>query len=492
LVVVDVEATGLKPWRNRVFDVAALRLRRGRVAATFATLVNPQRRMPQYLARLNGAGEALLEAPTFEQMADELVTFLGNDLLVGHDLGYTLAFLQLELRRAGRPGLTNDVLDTLPLATALLPQLAKPSLRAVAARFDRAAAYSHQALRDAHLIAGILPDLLGLASDHGWRSLADLRSLSGAATPAAQSTRTTRLLLTRDWWIEQPAKPGVYLMRDIHGQVIYVGKAACLRDRLASYHSEALTYTRELAGLVEAVVAVSTEVTGTELEASIREAQLITEHAPRFNTQRRASKRGANVTDALVVLPSEETATIALMFLRHGRLLGCRRVGLDSLASGVEGALTEWLTAAEEPGDNGGRLLSRWLTRVGELGRTVDTLGCEPPTGIRLDQALGCADGALPLGISSKPRRLAWGECGRKAVAYVWVAPPRQPSRRRTKARGKGAAAPAEPVQPALDRPAEVAESPVVAVVVAELGELVIQAVEEVAEEAVLVGAAES
>ena len=56
-------------------------------------------------------------------------------------------------------------------------------------------------------------------------------------------------------------------MRDASGQVIYVGKAKCLKDRLASYYSHPLGYTRKMDGLLQNVKEIETIVLGSELEA---------------------------------------------------------------------------------------------------------------------------------------------------------------------------------------------------------------------------------
>ena len=86
-------------------------------------------------------------------------------------------------------------------------------------------------------------------------------------------------------------KPGVYLMRDEAGEVIYVGKAKRLRERLASYYSQPLGYTRKMDGLLQSVRSIETRVLGSELEALIVESRLIKELQPRYNVQLRNHER---------------------------------------------------------------------------------------------------------------------------------------------------------------------------------------------------------
>ena len=87
-----------------------------------------------------------------------------------------------------------------------------------------------------------------------------------------------------------PTKPGVYLMKDAHGAVIYVGKAVNLRSRVRSYFHQsarAEAKTRELALRVADVEFI---VTGTELEALVLESTLIKQHWPHFNVRLKDSK----------------------------------------------------------------------------------------------------------------------------------------------------------------------------------------------------------
>ena len=80
-----------------------------------------------------------------------------------------------------------------------------------------------------------------------------------------------------------PTAPGVYLMRDTEGAVIYVGKAANLRARVRQYFG-ATSDTRLFIGFLEELLdAVDVLVTSTGKEALILENELIKRHQPRFN-----------------------------------------------------------------------------------------------------------------------------------------------------------------------------------------------------------------
>ncbi len=88
-----------------------------------------------------------------------------------------------------------------------------------------------------------------------------------------------------------PAHPGVYLMKDANGQVIYVGKAVDLRSRVRSYFTPSAQENLKTRRLVAEIADLEFILTDTELEALILEANLIKAHRPRFNVRLRDDKR---------------------------------------------------------------------------------------------------------------------------------------------------------------------------------------------------------
>lgn len=86
-----------------------------------------------------------------------------------------------------------------------------------------------------------------------------------------------------------PDEPGVYLMKDARGHIIYVGKALSLKNRVRSYFQKSAK-DEKTGALVRMIADVETIVTHTELEALILESTLIKKHRPRFNIVLRDDK----------------------------------------------------------------------------------------------------------------------------------------------------------------------------------------------------------
>ena len=87
-----------------------------------------------------------------------------------------------------------------------------------------------------------------------------------------------------------PARPGVYLMRDEDGAVLYVGKAAGLRSRVSSYFAPSAALPRKIANMISKVDDFEYIVTESEQEALILECNLIKEHQPPYNARLKDDK----------------------------------------------------------------------------------------------------------------------------------------------------------------------------------------------------------
>ena len=87
-----------------------------------------------------------------------------------------------------------------------------------------------------------------------------------------------------------PARPGVYLMREEDGVVLYVGKAASLRSRVSSYFAPSAALPRKIANMVDRVDDFEYIVTESEQEALILECNLIKEHQPPYNARLKDDK----------------------------------------------------------------------------------------------------------------------------------------------------------------------------------------------------------
>ncbi|MDR3560162.1 MAG: excinuclease ABC subunit UvrC [Negativicutes bacterium] len=80
-----------------------------------------------------------------------------------------------------------------------------------------------------------------------------------------------------------PDKPGVYLMKDEHGRIIYVGKAVNLKNRVRSYFQASRGHSPKVLAMVARIVDLEYIMTASEMEALILECNLIKKHRPKYN-----------------------------------------------------------------------------------------------------------------------------------------------------------------------------------------------------------------
>ena len=88
-----------------------------------------------------------------------------------------------------------------------------------------------------------------------------------------------------------PDQPGVYLMKSARGEIVYIGKARVLADRVRTYFLKGSDHTPKTSVLIGQVADLETIVTRSELEALILESNLIKQHRPRFNVVLRDDKQ---------------------------------------------------------------------------------------------------------------------------------------------------------------------------------------------------------
>src|SRR3954464_15259896 len=87
-----------------------------------------------------------------------------------------------------------------------------------------------------------------------------------------------------------PAAPGVYLMKDAQGRVVYVGKAKNLRNRAGHYFSKAAAEDVRTADLVKVITDIDFLPADSEVDALLLEARLVKDIQPRFNVNLKDDK----------------------------------------------------------------------------------------------------------------------------------------------------------------------------------------------------------
>jgi DNA polymerase-3 subunit epsilon len=280
--VLDLETTGGSAADCEITEIGAVKYLGGQLTGTFHTLVNPGTPIPPFITVLTGITEIMVvEAPKIAEALPAFLEFIGESVIVGHNVRFDLSFLNAAAERLGYGRLPHRSTDTHRLARRLVPrEVRNLKLSTLAAHFRSPITPTHRALDDAKATAHVFWELLSRAGDLGVSHLEDLMEL-----PTARgSTHYAKIELSETL----PRRPGVYLFRDRDGTVFYVGKAKNLRTRVRSYfygdtRKSVETMLRELD-------TIEHRVCTTELEAEVTELRLIHAHRPRHNRRSRPAK----------------------------------------------------------------------------------------------------------------------------------------------------------------------------------------------------------
>ncbi|OGO51608.1 MAG: hypothetical protein A2V84_13050 [Chloroflexi bacterium RBG_16_70_13] len=154
LVVVDVETTGTDPRMADLVEIAAVKVKKGRIIDRWSSLVNPGR--PIVGNQMHGITDAdVKKAPSPAEAARAALTFIGDSVVVGHSVGFDLAFLEAALAD-GTHFEQGRYLDTLAIAREGYPDLENYKLPTLSAYFGVELAQSHRAGPDAEATANLL------------------------------------------------------------------------------------------------------------------------------------------------------------------------------------------------------------------------------------------------------------------------------------------------------------------------------------------------
>lgn len=285
-VVVDLETTGGPAREAGITEIGAVKVTGGERLGTFATLVNPERSIPPFIATLTGITNALVaQAPTLDSALPAFLEFLGDSVLVAHNAPYDVGFLKGACAQLDYTWPAPIIVDTARLArVALQPgEVRNCKLATLAAHFHATTQPIHRALADAEATTDVLHALIGRVGTFGVHTLPDLRDFTANVAPAQRHKRHLADRL--------PQKPGVYIFRDAQDAPLYIGTSRNIATRVRSYFT-ASEQRRRMADMIAIAERVEPIICATALEAEVVERRLIATQQPRYNRRsRRADRR---------------------------------------------------------------------------------------------------------------------------------------------------------------------------------------------------------
>lgn len=187
-VVLDLETTGLSPKKNSITEITAITYQNNQDLEMFSTLVKPNEDIPPEVEALTGiTNEMVAQAPPLLMAMNELFAFMGTrPILVGHNVGFDLAFLQAKAEECGFYGMEERLSPSRSFCTKVLAQKILPPLPSyegilVATQCGYYNPNPHRAEADVRMSAAILFALVQKSRDNGTpiHTVDDLLDLQG-------------------------------------------------------------------------------------------------------------------------------------------------------------------------------------------------------------------------------------------------------------------------------------------------------------------------
>lgn len=135
--IVDIETTGYNPGWDEIIELCAIKVRNGQIEDKFVSLVKPNNSVPDYITEMTGITSEMVDtAPSLNEILPHFVRFVGEDIILGHNVTFDLNFITFETTRLlGQPFL-NNYMDTLSLSRKVLPSASNHRLITLATEFN--------------------------------------------------------------------------------------------------------------------------------------------------------------------------------------------------------------------------------------------------------------------------------------------------------------------------------------------------------------------
>ena len=148
-VALDLETTGIGAKKEKITEIGMVKVLDGQIVSTYHSLVNPRRPIPEEIVRLTGIDDSMVQdAPGMEEILGEILEFMEELPLLGHQIQFDYGFLaQAAVNQGIR--LEKDGIDTLALCRALMPAGERKNLSSACRYFGIDQENAHRALSDA-------------------------------------------------------------------------------------------------------------------------------------------------------------------------------------------------------------------------------------------------------------------------------------------------------------------------------------------------------
>lgn len=147
--VIDIETTGLDPQYCEIIEISAIRYEGSREIDSFSNLVKPEQPIDSFITSLTGITNEMVEnAPSISEVILNFYHFIGEDILVGYNVGFDINFLYDNLKRYHNIPLSNPWINIMRIAKKILPEQERYTQPDIAAYYQIKVKRAHRAEAD--------------------------------------------------------------------------------------------------------------------------------------------------------------------------------------------------------------------------------------------------------------------------------------------------------------------------------------------------------
>ena len=276
--VVDIETTGNGPKGQKITEISALIFDGKKIINEFTSLVNPEQNIPAFITNLTGITNAMVRnAPKFYEIAKKVEEITKDTIFVAHNVNFDYNIIHAEFKSLGFD-FKRKKLCTVRLTRKIIPGLTSYSLGNICTAEKILINGRHRAKGDAEATVELFRRLLLRDDNFTINSFLNPKSRQATLPPLLDKIVIDKL----------PETFGVYYFKNLAKEVIYVGKANNIKQRVISHFYD--KKKKEQTMCLE-TADISFTKTGSELLALLLESSEIKHIYPKFNrAQRRAGE----------------------------------------------------------------------------------------------------------------------------------------------------------------------------------------------------------
>lgn len=282
LIFLDIETTGYSVRTDRIIEIYASKVVEDIEIEDFHTLINPQLELPRNITSITGISyDELLTAPTFNEIANQLYSFLGNNIIIAHNARFDYGFIKREFLNIGLP-FNNKYLCTVKLSRKLFPEFKRHGLDRIIERFDVPEGLRHRAKYDTDVIKILFFTSKKMFAQESFEE----------AISYAMKENVIPNSLNKNFDIKNiKSEPGIYIFYGDNEFPLYVGMSKNVKKRVLDHLYQTQTFDKELA-ISSQVKDIKTIYTLSEISARILELALVRKLKPMYNRRLKKSIPG--------------------------------------------------------------------------------------------------------------------------------------------------------------------------------------------------------